>query len=71
MKKYVKASSSRNRAIINKAESLGDELADFLAKYTSELADGVLSGEEIDQIGEVSDMLHDVAQILAVSDFKD
>ena len=71
MKKYVKASSSRNRAIINKAESLGDELADFLAKHTSELADGVLSGEEIDQIGEVSDMLHDVAQILAVSDFKD
>lgn len=69
MKKYVKASSSKNRAIIDKADRLGDELADFLAEHTSELADGVLSKEEIDQIGEVSDMLHDVAQILASADF--
>lgn len=69
MKKYVKASSSRNRAIIDKADRLGDELADFLAKYTSELADGILSEEEIDQIGEVSDMLHDVVQILVSADF--
>lgn len=69
MKKYVKASSSRNRAIIDKAERLGDELVDFLAKHTSELADGVLSREEIDQIGQVCDMLHDVAQILESADF--
>ena len=69
MKKYVKASSSRNRAIIDKADRLGDELADFLAEHTSELADGVLSEEEIDQIGEVSDMLHDVVQILVNADF--
>ena len=69
MKKYVKASSSRNRAIIDKADRLGDELADFLAEHTSELADGVLSKEEIDQIGEVSDMLHDVVQILVAAEF--
>ena len=69
MKKYVKASSSGNRAIIDKAERLGDELADFLAQHTSELTGDVLSEEEIDQIGEVSDMLHDVAQILAAADF--
>lgn len=69
MKKYVKASRSRNRAIIDKADRLGDELADFLAEHTSELADGILSEEEIDQIGEVSDMLHDVVQILVGADF--
>lgn len=77
MKKVITATRENRTddSFVNEAidsfEKAGDDLLELLAKYTKLVSmedKGVLNDEELEQIGDVADMLHDAAHYLSMSE---
>lgn len=73
MKEYIIASKEDDRCVRD-CERVADALSDLLADYSEHLSTrgrGILSEDELTQLGEAVDILYDAAQILGSYQFKD